>query len=35
MVDLDIPTIPLISATYLLNKKGAINSFLCKSMITI
>ena len=27
MVDLDIPTIPLISATYLLNKKGAINSF--------
>lgn len=27
MVDLDVPTIPLISATYLLNKKGAINSF--------
>lgn len=27
MVDLDIPTIPLISATDLLNKKGAVNSF--------
>lgn len=27
MVDLDVPTIPLISTTYLLNKKGAINSF--------
>lgn len=27
MVDLNIPTIPLISATHLLNKKGAINSF--------
>lgn len=27
MVDLNIPTIPLISATYLKNKKGVINSF--------
>lgn len=27
MVDFDTPTIPLISATHLLNKKGAINSF--------
>lgn len=27
MVDLNVPTIPLISATHLLNKKGAINSF--------
>ena len=27
MVDVNIPTIPLVSATHLLNKKGAINSF--------
>ena len=27
MVDLNVPTIPLISVTHLLNKKGAINSF--------
>lgn len=30
MVDVNIPTIPLVSATHLLNKKGAINSFSMK-----